>query len=96
MPPSPIHFSASLSPLENSGQPSQECVKRLRIEEEIRHTQKRYEDEQGIDPIPDGWPQFRHRREYRRIGPARKPTIGAIEFVALGAGAGAMQLRLDG
>lgn len=61
--------------LENAHEPSREGVERFGVEQEIAHAQKRYEDEQSINPVPDGWPQFGHRAEYDRIGLARKPKL---------------------
>lgn len=62
--------------LENLRQPGQTHVERVGIEQEVRHDQERYEDEQSLDAVPDGWPHFfRHGAEYRRIGLARKDTL---------------------
>ena len=44
--------------LENAHEPSREGVERLGVEEEVGHAQKRHGDEQSINPVFDGWPQF--------------------------------------
>ena len=52
---------ALIAPLENAHKPSHEGVECAGVEQEVSHAQKRYEDEQRINPVPDGWRQFRHR-----------------------------------
>jgi hypothetical protein len=47
-----------MSWLQNAYKPSREGVERLGIEEEVGHAQKRYDDEQSINPASNGWPQF--------------------------------------
>jgi hypothetical protein len=46
--------------LENSRKPCGKCVESRWIEQEIRHHDKWHEDQQSIDPIPNGWRHFPH------------------------------------
>jgi hypothetical protein len=61
--------------LQNAHKPSREGVESVGVEQEVAHAQKRHEDEQSINPVFDGWPQFGHRAEYDRIGHPRKPKL---------------------
>lgn len=51
--------------LENAHQPSKEGVEGGRIEQEVGHAQKRYQDEHSVNPVPDGWWQSEHRSRIR-------------------------------
>lgn len=66
---------ASQTQLENLGQPRQNCVERVGIEEEVRHPGKRHQYEQCVDAVPDGFPFLGHGAEYCRIGLARKFSL---------------------
>src|SRR6185437_16045110 len=70
--PSPPHFSATQKWLEDVGEPRQNRVEGVWIKQEVRHPGKRYEYEQCVDAVPDGFPSLGHGTEYCRIGSARK------------------------
>jgi hypothetical protein len=44
--------------LENSRKPCGKRVERRWIEQEIRHHDEWHEDQQSIDPVPNGWRQW--------------------------------------
>jgi hypothetical protein len=44
--------------LENSREPCGKRVERRWIEQEIRHHDEWHEDQQSIDPVPNGWRQW--------------------------------------
>jgi|HubBroStandDraft_6_1064221.scaffolds.fasta_scaffold2387473_1 hypothetical protein len=46
--------------LENSRKPCGKRVERRWIEQETRHHDEWHDDQQSIDPIPNGWRHFPH------------------------------------
>ena len=67
--------------LENSRKPCGERVERRWIEEEIRHHDERHEDQQSIDPIPNGGRYFPHPVNINGFARAVNPDLEASEAI---------------